>query len=299
MNGLRIDKTTMIIGFLTLFGLVFFLTGLSKIETGGNVARIVVSGPIVGEDTKSVFIDGVASSNVLVKQIEKAKNDENIVAIIVEMNSPGGSAVASDEIAQALEKSNKTTVTVIREVGASGGYWIASSTDHIIAHPLSITGSIGVIGSYLDFSGFIQDHNVTYQRYIAGKFKDLGTPFREPTADEREFFQEKLNTMHKYFINHVAQGRNMSVDQVEPLAQGQIFLGAEAYDVGLVDELGGMDEAIHYIESLHNVSVEIVDYKKEPSLAEILGGVTSQFGFFVGSGIGERIVREGTLTITA
>lgn len=293
-------KSTILITVLVSIGLILFFSGISRTleNTSSNVAKIKVSGQIVGDGSAGLLGDSVASSTQIVKLIQKAADNKNVVAILIEMNTPGGSAVASDEISKALEKSNKTTITVIREVGASGGYWIASSTDHIIAHPLSITGSIGVIGSYLDFSGFIQDNNVTYQQYTSGKYKDLGTPFRKPTRDEQNFLQGKLDTMHDYFITHVSENRGMSKTQLKDLSEGQIFLGVEALEVGLIDELGGIDEAIKFIENKHNVTVTINDYKQETTLTDLFSGVFSKLGFNVGKGIGEEITSKGSLSIT-
>src|SRR3990172_9614359 len=144
----------------------------------GNVAIIRIYGPILTTDG-GLLSGEVTKSDDILKFIKKANESDEIKAVVFEINSPGGSAVASDEIGRAIKEMNKTTVAWIREVGASGGYWIASSTDHIIANRMSITGSIGVIGSYLEFSGLLNRYNVTYQRMVSGKYKDMGSPFKE------------------------------------------------------------------------------------------------------------------------
>lgn len=172
-------------GFISLF------IGSDVSMSDANVAIIPVKGVIMVDDSSSLFTD-YASSEDIKELIVKANKKPMIKAIILDINSPGGSAVASQEIADAMKRTNKTSVAVIREVGASGGYWVASSCDHVIANSMSITGSIGVIASYLQFSGFLNDYNVTYERLVAGKYKDMGTPYKELTFEERRLMEKSL-----------------------------------------------------------------------------------------------------------
>ncbi len=282
--------------FLWLLGIIlsFFVpafTGIESESLSGNVALIPVKGVIVGDSTDS-FFDDSASSQDIVKLIEKAEDDARIKAIIIEINSPGGSPVASDEIAQALKKTNKTTVAWIREIGASGGYWVASATDHIVANRMSITGSIGVIASYLDFSGFINRYNVSYERMVAGKYKDLGTPFKELTPEERALFQNVLDDLRDEFIDEVAANREMPRKDVEKIATGLFYLGSEAQRLGLVDELGSKDEVIAYIEKQEDIKVEIVKYKTSTDFWELFGAAMGEQSFNIGQGIGDALTRE-------
>jgi protease-4 len=276
---------------LTLSFFIPAFTGIEADSLTGNVALIPVKGVIVADSSDS-FFDDAASSEDIVKLIEKAEEDARIKAIIIEINSPGGSAVASDEIAQALKKTNKTTVAWIREVGASGGYWVASATDHIVANRMSITGSIGVIASYLDFSGFIERYNVSYERLVSGKYKDMGTPFRELTPEERSIFQGVLDDLRDEFIDEVAVNRDMTRKDVERLATGLFYLGSEAQKLGLVDELGGRDEVIAYIEETEGIKADIVKYRTTPEFWDLFGGVIAQQSFNIGQGIGDALTRE-------
>jgi len=247
-------------------------------ETGGNTAIIKVTGIITGDSDSSFFSGAGASSAEIVRELEKALDDDSIRAVILEINSPGGSAVASDEIAQAVKavrQQNKTVVAWIREEGASGAYWVASSSDHIVANRMSITGSIGVISSYLQFDRFIESWNVSYNRLVAGDRKDIGDPFVNLTESNRLFYQAKLNRVHQFFIEEVARNRNMSVEKVTELADGQFFLGVEAKDAGLVDELGGKQEAIAYLET-RGVKAETVEYTPEKSFLDRLLGIIGQ-----------------------
>ena len=150
-----------------------------------NTVVVKIEGPILSKPSLYSFTTATYSEEII-KLIEDISKKENIKAIIFEINSPGGSAVASSEIAEAIKKLNKTKVAVIREMGTSGAYWIASANEYIIAHPLSITGSIGVSGSYLEISGLLERFNITYQNLTTGKYKDTMSPFRKLEEEEKE-----------------------------------------------------------------------------------------------------------------
>lgn len=260
----------------------------------GNVALIPIKG-VIASEKYGVFGEEVADSPTIVKFIEEADKNPQIKAMIFEINSPGGSPVATEEIANAIERTNKTTVAWIREIGTSAGYWVASSCDKIVASRMSMTGSIGAIVSYLEFSGLLQDYNVTYQRLIAGKYKDIGTPFKPLNVDERKLLQDYLDKMHSYFISAVANNRGLPEEKVRKIATGMFYLGEEAKEMGLVDVLGGKEEAKEIIEKELNITAEIVEYKEERRLIDLLGGVFSQQSFFVGKGIGSSLIEARNL----
>lgn len=273
-----------LVGFISLF--------MSDARSfGANTALIPIKGVILADGGDSLFEDTL-SSTATIEFIEQADSDPSIKAIIFEINSPGGSAVASDEIATAIKKTNKTTVAWIREGGLSGAYWIASSCDYIVANRMSLTGSIGVIASYLEFGGLLEDHNVSYQRIVAGKYKDIGSPFREMTQDEEIIFQKSMNKIHEYFIDDVAQNRKLTKEQKLRVSDALFYTGSEAKDLGLVDILGSKSEVIELIEKKLNISVDIVEYKKEKSLFDVLSAAFSQQSFSVGKGIGSAILSK-------
>ena len=279
-----------VLGFIAV-GIISVFVGVDVESLSGNVALIQIEGVIVATDPNGLF-ETVTTSTDTIELIEKADKNSNIKAIILEINSPGGSAVASQEIAEAVKKTNKTTVAWIREVGASGAYWIASSSDHIVANRVSITGSIGVIASYLEFPGLLERYNVSYQRLVSGKYKDMGSPLRELTDEETVIFQQTLDTIRDYFAGEVAKNRNMSKKDVDKIANGLFYLGAQAKDLGLVDELGGKDEAIRYIENREKIKAEVVEYKTEKSLLDLLSEVLSKQSFTVGQGIGSSFLKD-------
>lgn len=285
------------LGFMAA-GLLSLFVGVDVGSLNGNVALIPIEGVIVSSDGSGFLFEDVTDSMDTVELIEKADKNPGIKAIILEINSPGGSAVASEEIADAVRKTNKTTVAWIREVGASGAYWIASASDHIVASRVSITGSIGVIASYLEFPGLLEEYNVTYRRLVSGKFKDLGSPFKEMTGEEKDVFQQNLDMIRDYFVSEVAKNRNLSRKDVDKLANGLFYLGIQAKELGLVDEIGGKDKVIAYVEEKEGIKAEIVEYKTEKGLLEVLSEVFSRQSFFVGRGIGSSLLDGSNLKIS-
>lgn len=278
-----------VLGFVAV-GIISLFVGVDIQSLSGNVALISIDGVISGsKDTSSIFEKGTSSLDA-VELIERADKNPNIKAILLEINSPGGSAVASEEIANAIKKTNKTKVSWIREEGASGAYWVASSTDYIVANRLSITGSIGVIASYLEFPGLLENYNVTYRRLVAGKYKDIGSPFKEMTQEEKVVFQQVLDEIRDYFVSEVAKNRKMGRKDIDKAANGLFYTGSQAKELGLVDELGSKYEAIRYIEQKENIKAEIVEYKKEKTIFDVLSNVMSEQSFFVGKGIGNALL---------
>lgn len=278
-----------ILGFIAI-GVLSLFVGIDVESLGGNVALVPIEGVILSSDDSEFLFESVTNSQDAVEFIEKADKNPSIKAIILEINSPGGSAVASEEIANAVRKTNKTTVAWIRESGASGAYWIASASDYIIANRVSITGSIGVIASYLEFPGLLERYNVTYQRLVSGKYKDIGSPYKEMTPEEKAIFQENLDSIRDYFVSEVAKNRNLNKKDVDKIANGLFYLGAQAKDLGLVDEMGGKDEVIAYIERKEGIKADVVEYKKEETLFDVLSKVLSRQSFFAGKGIGSALL---------
>jgi protease IV len=277
-------STKIIIAVIIMFGLAIIASVVAAIimlfsgtqsTFGANVAVIPIEGVLVASGESNAF-SGVVTSDTLIDDISRAEEDDSIKAVLFRINSPGGSAVASDEVATAIARMKKPSVAVIREVGASGAYWSASAADHVIANRMSVTGSIGVIGSYLSFGRFLEHWNVTYNQLIAGDQKDVGTPLRELTPQERLFLQEKLDAIHQMFIESVAANRNMSVADLTPLADGRFFLGVEAKDAGLVDELGGETEALAWLNKTIGTEPVTVVYEHKASLLDVLAGLSAQ-----------------------
>lgn len=288
-----LGKLAMIIAML--FVLSYLMSWLLPYDgvSNGNVAKIFIEGEIVSQEGESLFGSGVASSTKLIKQIEDAASNPSIEAIIFEINSPGGSAVASYEVANAIKKVNKTKVAVIREIGTSGAYWAATATDHIIANEFSIVGSIGVISSFLEFSKLFDKYGITYQRLVGGKYKDIGSPLKEMSEEERNILQAKVDKIHDIFISKVAENRNMSFDEMKSLATGEFYIGIEAVDNRLIDSIGDEETAKEYIkEKLNITEINIAEYRERPGLFDVFGKTLNENFYFMGKGFSSFMEAE-------
>jgi protease-4 len=245
----------------------------------GTVAVIPVKGAITGDPVRG-FLGSGSTSTSIVERIEEANKDPKIKAVIFEINSPGGSAVASEEIVTAVKRLDKPSVAWIREIGTSGAYWIASATDHVVASRMSLTGSIGVLGSYLEIAELLDRYNVTYRRLVGGEYKDMGAPFKKLTPQEERLFQQKIDKLHDYFVEDVAENRNLNRMQIEEVRSGLFFLGTEALELGLIDEIGGKQEAIDYVEKELNITAKLKYYKEKKSLFELLSQLNNNPGLW-------------------
>jgi len=267
--------------------------------TTEKVAYVIVEGEIA-TTTDSALFSGAsgASSTEIVSRLEDIRDDPSIKGVIFEINSPGGSGVASDEIATAIRDLNKPTVSYIRENGASGAYWVASSTDYIYANRFSTVGSIGVISGWLDFADLLSDFNVRYQRFVAGDLKDFGTPYRHITPSEEAKYQAQLDELHSMFISDVAKGRNLDEEYVRGLADGFIFTGQGAVDNGLADAIGGKKEAIAHMEEALGAKVEIVEYGYEFTIWDYFTVYSSSISRNIGRGIADvMFAKNNSLSI--
>ncbi len=267
----------------------FFGAGGVEVETG-NVALIQITGVIT--TTGDYYVSKVTKSDEILKLIEKAEEDKGIKAILFEINSPGGGPVASDEIASAIKRAKKPTVALIREVGASGAFWIATAANKVYANRMSITGSIGVNSAGLGMEGLIRDYNVSYRKLVSGEHKDAGTMWRGLTATEEGMFLEELKKVHEEFIQALAENRNLTYEDVKKHADGFFFLGKDALEYGFVDELGDRNTVKEYLEEKLKIDVDFKKFAVKKGLAEMLGGIVSEQSFNVGKGIGSQILSD-------
>ena len=187
------------------------------------------------------------SSEDVVDALRAAEGDDTAEGIILDIDSPGGYPVAAEEIANALRAVGKPTVALIRQQGMSAAYWAATGADRIVASALSDVGSIGVTMSYVDNVEANRQNGNGYVSLSAGKYKDAGDPNRRLTDEERSLFQRDLDIVHALFIDAVAANRALDVSVVRAVADGSSVLGGRAKELGLIDEIGGLDEAAAYI----------------------------------------------------
>jgi protease-4 len=212
------------------------------------------------------------------KRIRKALKDKHIKGLIIKMNTPGGTVATSQELTSYVKELKNKDVPVVvcmSDVAASGGYYIASAADKIIAEPGTLTGSIGVIMNLMNFQGIEQKIGVRPETIKSGKFKDLGSPNREMTPEDRAILQSIIMDSYDQFIKAVAQGRKMDLDTVRKIADGRVYSGLQAQKLGLVDELGGYDLALQVAQKLskdrfgHKKDLP-VDDKSEKSVLETI-----------------------------
>ena len=234
---------------------------------GSNVALIKIQGEIVtygtvlvDSESSETISEDIASSETIVGYINQVEEDDYMEAIIVEIDSYGGSPVASEEIMNALKRAAKPTVAVIREGGVSGAYLIASGADIIFASEVSELGGIGVTMSYLDYSQQNKQEGIIYQQLSLGKFKDTGDPDKDLTAEEKELLMRDIKILHEVFVRNVAENRGLDIKKVEELADGSTMLGKAAKENGLIDEIGDIYDVQNWIENELGIEPEICIY---------------------------------------
>tara|TARA_Y100000310_G_C20650470_1_gene799129 strand:- start:41 stop:1021 length:981 start_codon:yes stop_codon:yes gene_type:complete len=274
---------------LFIWLLSFAFGKIMSTEVGNKVAVIPIEGAIMSVPSDVPFSSDVVDSRTIVEFIKSASEAKNVKAVILEINSPGGTVVASKEIADAVSELEKPVVALIREIGTSGAYWVASASDFIIADEMSLTGSIGVNGGYLEFAGLMKKYGVGYQEMKAGLHKDLGNPYEHLSSEEREILQDKLDLIHENFIQAVADNRNMSFVEVADVAEGLFYLGVEAKDLGLIDAFGSFDEAKEKAEELVDMELEEKRYEVEKGMFSIFDMLSVKGSYNVGKGIGDSL----------
>ena len=221
-----------------------------------NVQGIELRGDLVtysldsnSEEDGSQLYDETASDYILA-MIEKAELDEEMKATILEIDSYGGSAVAAEEVANALKRAKKPTIVFVRSAATSAAYWAASGADIIFASSLSDVGSIGVTMSYLDNTQKNNKEGLTYNSLSTGKFKDYGSPDKPLTGEEKGLIMRDLEITHNIFIKAVSENRNLPIDKIKLLADGSSMPGEMALENGLIDRIGDYYDAQTYLNEL-------------------------------------------------
>lgn len=241
-----------------------------KEYTKNKVAVIYASGEINGGEGSNESI----GSESLSKTIRTARKDKNIKAIVLRVNSPGGSALASETILRemALAKKEKPIVVSMGDVAASGGYYIACQADTIVASPTTITGSIGVFGVLMNAKEMMNNKlGVNIDTVKTNKHADLGSIFRPLTSVERQIIQNSVENVYDTFISRVSEGRNLTKEYVDSIGQGRVWTGRDALELGLVDVLGGLEQAIEISTKMANLKdFRIVNLPKQKDPIEIL-----------------------------
>lgn len=234
------------------------------------------------------LIDNVQES---LKALKEFRRDENVKAILVRIDSPGGGIGPSQELYREIRRTlqEKPVVASMGGIAASGGYYIASAASRIVANPGTITGSIGVISYFPNLQALLDKIGITAIVIKSGRFKDTGNPDREMTQEEKDLLQTTMDQAHTQFVRDVAQGRKLPEEKVREIADGRIIMGESAHQLGLVDELGNFEDAVRASAALGKIDGEpdlLYAKKKKRSLLDFLLGseVSEQIdGFLSGS----------------
>jgi protease-4 len=253
-------------GFLTLsaFGRVAGEPASTPVGLGDAVAVLRLDGAITSSAEDYFTAQGITPSRVA-GLLEQASAPA-VKAIVVRVNSPGGSAVASDQIYRALLDFDRPVVIWMDEVAASGGYYIACGGDYVFAHPDTLTGSIGVISQFLNVEELLDEVGVDVVVITSGPRKDIGSPFREMAEDERALWEGITDEVYEGFVELVAQARDLPLEEVRELADGSIYTGRQAQGLGLVDEVGTLDDAIAKAAELGGIEGEPQVIELRPTL---------------------------------
>ena len=237
----------------------------TSIATGDGIAVIHLDDVIAGTS-------GMTPEYVL-DQLDQALEDDSVKAILLRVDSPGGTVAASQEIMLAVRSAaeEKPIITSVGDVCASGAYMVASQTDEIIAAPGSTVGSIGVIMELMNAEGLLDKIGLKFTTLTQGEYKDAGSPYRSLTATETAMLDEQMGVIHEQFIADVAEGRGMTTDEVRELATGWAWLGSEALELGLVDTLGNYNDAVDRAAELGGIEGEptIVTYESADPFADL------------------------------
>lgn len=240
-----------------------------------KVAVLPVAGQISSEEATGALATPGATPQTLRNELRQAAEDGSVRAVVLEVNSPGGGVTASaqmrDEIIDFKESSGKPVVVSMGDTAASGGYYISAPADSIVANPSTLTGSLGVIISLLNYEDAQKKIGLQEEVVKSGELKDIGSPANELTPEERGIFQELVNEDYDEFVRVIVEGRGLPEERVRELADGRIYSGRQAEELGLVDELGDLEAAAGVAQELAGVDgATVVRYTQEPGLAELL-----------------------------
>ena len=241
-----------------------------KSHSDNQIAVIYAEGAIVDGEGENNEIGGERFA----RELRALRQDDHVKAIVLRVNSPGGSATASEHIQRELRLAadDKSVVVSMGSYAASGGYWISTYADRIYAEPTTITGSIGVVGIHFDIKKLANDLGITWDGVKTGKYADIFTISRPKTESELAIFQGMVEWIYGEFIHKVAEGRNMDPDDVRKIAGGRVWSGREALKLGLVDEIGGLDEAIAHAveEAAVGGDYKVVEFPQSQTFGEML-----------------------------
>jgi protease-4 len=240
-----------------------------------KVAVVPVVGTIASADNSVPGTQPPVTPEGLADALRQAEEDPAVSAVVLEVNSPGGGVTASDEMHQSIldfkESSGKPVVVSMQDTAASGGYYISTAADRIVANETTLTGSLGVIFSLTDFSELADEYGVEQVVVKSGEFKDMGSSFRDLTPEEREILQSIVDESYDEFVSVIVEGRKLPEERVREIADGRIYSGEQARELDLVDAFGGLDEAAEISRELAGVDeATVVRYVQPETFTDAL-----------------------------
>ena len=259
------------------------LTAQNKEYSKNRIAIVYAVGEIDGSNKN----DDIDSEDISEDLLDIADNDK-IKAVVLRINSPGGSAYGSEQIWKAVSvvKSKKPIVVSMGDYAASGGYYIACNTDRIFAQPTTLTCSIGIFGIFPNIGGLTDKLGIKFDNVKTNKYSDFGATYRPMNTEERAILQRYINNGYELFTKRCAEGRNMNIDSLKAIAEGRIYSGTDAMRLGLVDEMGGLEEAITFAAKKANISDYTIKYY--PSVKSLIEQISDIFS----TSVEERIVKS-------
>lgn len=247
-------------------------------SSNDKVAVIYVQGTLITSSIPGGL--GYVSSEEISDNIRKALRDENVKAIVLRVNSGGGSSTAGEEVYTEVKKASDSGIPVIISMGdvaASAAYHLSAPADLIVANPSTMTGSIGTIWTFQNLSAFYNEEGVEFYIVKSGEFKDMGGAWRGLSDDEKEYANKVVAEVYGNFVRDVAEGRDMSSSEVKSLADGRIYTGREAKNLGLVDEFGNLYDAIDMAADMGDIDGDpTIIYMNKPSISSLLFGSESE-----------------------
>ena len=270
-TGKRVLLAFLIIGAVFALGIIIlasmFFANFSSadIEHRPQVGRIYLRGNV--QEAGDVWGTEAITPSLVASRLEEARQ-KNLDAVVLRIQTPGGSVAASQEIYSLLEEYNRPVVVSMGDMCASGGYYISAPADAVIAHPGTMTGSVGVISQAINIEGLLDKLGIEMQTITSGEHKDMLS--REMTREEIRKMQALSDNIYEQFISDVARGRDMEIEQIRELATGELFTGEQAQELGLVDQLGGMDEALAIAAEKAGVVDPVYYDFPEPGFFEML-----------------------------
>jgi protease-4 len=252
---------------LALLAAILVPTMLLSRTGAGKIAVIPLSGSISTESS-SLLPSSAITPDLVEDYLAKAESDPAVKAIVFRIESPGGEIEPCQEILWKIERTKEEMPIVVSmgSMAASGGYYISTQADLIVAMPTTQTGSIGVISEVTNIEGLLEKLGIEIEIFKGGKYKDMLWGFRELTPEEEEIMQDMVDEYYQQFVGVVAEGRGLSEDDVRDLATGQLYSGVKAKELGLVDELGDLDTAINSALELAGLETAVVEYYQPPRL---------------------------------